>query len=96
MRDSAHEKARVLLTDEAGRRNYSKYNKYIVPIPIEEFRKAQVPRKSPYPKENSDPLARKLKRPLEDSSEGDNERAKKKPFSENKKTMWKCKKCLFR
>lgn len=29
VRDSAHSKAKVLMTDETGRRNYSKYNKYL-------------------------------------------------------------------
>lgn len=29
VRDSAHQKAKVLMTDETGRRNYSKYNKYL-------------------------------------------------------------------
>lgn len=30
VRDSAHERAKVLMTDETGRRNYSKYNKYLM------------------------------------------------------------------
>ena len=96
MRDSAHEKARVLLTDEAGRRNYSKYNKYLVPISNEEFKKAQQPRRL-MPKDNTDPVEpkRNSKRTIEDHD--DEERTpKKKAFTENKKTMWKCKKCFFR
>ncbi|GLV38615.1 uncharacterized protein CBL_05614 [Carabus blaptoides fortunei] len=32
VRDPAHEKARVLMTDETGRRNYSKYNKYLTQL----------------------------------------------------------------
>lgn len=34
VRDPAHEKAKVLMTDETGRRNYTKYNKYLTEIPI--------------------------------------------------------------
>ncbi|XP_044727180.1 uncharacterized protein LOC123290885 isoform X2 [Chrysoperla carnea] len=30
VRDSAHQQAKVLMTDETGRRNYSKYNKYLM------------------------------------------------------------------
>lgn len=32
VRDPQHEKARVLMTDETGRRNYSKYNKYLTQL----------------------------------------------------------------
>lgn len=97
MRDSAHEKARVLLTDEAGRRNYSKYNKYLVPISNEEFKKAQQPRRI-LPKDNMDPIEPKRnsnKRSIEEQNE-EERIPKKKVFTENKKTMWKCKKCFFR
>ncbi|XP_076269371.1 uncharacterized protein LOC143201994 isoform X2 [Rhynchophorus ferrugineus] len=34
VRDQAHEQASVLMTDETGRRNYSKYNKYLTEIPL--------------------------------------------------------------
>lgn len=34
VRDQAHENAKVLMTDETGRRNYTKYNKYLTEIPI--------------------------------------------------------------
>nr|CAI5838999.1 unnamed protein product [Callosobruchus analis] len=34
VRDPAHESAKVLMTDETGRRNYTKYNKYLTEIPI--------------------------------------------------------------
>ncbi|KAF5275687.1 hypothetical protein FQA39_LY06799 [Lamprigera yunnana] len=34
VRDPAHEHAKVLMTDETGRRNYTKYNKYLTEIPI--------------------------------------------------------------
>ncbi|KAF2896897.1 hypothetical protein ILUMI_09284 [Ignelater luminosus] len=34
VRDPAHERAKVLMTDETGRRNYTKYNKYLTEIPI--------------------------------------------------------------
>ncbi|XP_030747912.1 uncharacterized protein LOC115876316 [Sitophilus oryzae] len=34
VRDQAHETAKVLMTDETGRRNYSKYNKYLTEIPL--------------------------------------------------------------
>lgn len=33
-KDSDHVNARVLMTDETGRRNYSKYNKYVVEVII--------------------------------------------------------------
>lgn len=98
MRDSAHEKARVLLTDEAGRRNYSKYNKYLITISAEEFKKAQQPRKMVAKDglEGSESRKPAAKRQVENRDEQDDESPRKKVFSENKKTMWKCKKCLFR
>lgn len=34
VRDPAHESAKVLMTDETGRRNYTKYNKYLTEIPV--------------------------------------------------------------
>ncbi|XP_050307257.1 uncharacterized protein LOC126743997 isoform X2 [Anthonomus grandis grandis] len=34
VRDQAHENAKVLMTDETGRRNYTKYNKYLTEIPL--------------------------------------------------------------
>lgn len=34
VRDPAHENAKVLMTDETGRRNYTKYNKYLTEIPV--------------------------------------------------------------
>ncbi|KAJ8958810.1 hypothetical protein NQ318_019568, partial [Aromia moschata] len=34
VRDAAHESAKVLMTDETGRRNYTKYNKYLTEIPV--------------------------------------------------------------
>ncbi|CAG9858694.1 unnamed protein product [Phyllotreta striolata] len=34
VRDQAHESAKVLMTDETGRRNYTKYNKYLTEIPV--------------------------------------------------------------
>ncbi|XP_072393379.1 uncharacterized protein [Diabrotica undecimpunctata] len=34
VRDQAHEQAKVLMTDETGRRNYTKYNKYLTEIPV--------------------------------------------------------------
>lgn len=34
VRDPAHESARVLMTDETGRRNYTKYNKYLTEIHV--------------------------------------------------------------
>ncbi|XP_066138898.1 zinc finger protein 142-like isoform X1 [Euwallacea fornicatus] len=34
VRDQAHESAKVLMTDETGRRNYTKYNKYLTEIPL--------------------------------------------------------------
>lgn len=34
VRDPAHENAKVLMTDETGRRNYTKYNKYITEIHV--------------------------------------------------------------
>lgn len=35
-RDASHERARVLMTDETGRRNYSKYNKYLTLMRVHE------------------------------------------------------------
>ncbi|PSN41765.1 hypothetical protein C0J52_08854 [Blattella germanica] len=35
-RDAGHERARVLMTDETGRRNYSKYNKYLTLMRVHE------------------------------------------------------------
>lgn len=31
-KDAVHTSARVLMTDETGRRNYSKYNKYLAQV----------------------------------------------------------------
>lgn len=36
MRDSTHQRAKVLMTDETGRRNYSKYNKYLTMMRVHE------------------------------------------------------------
>lgn len=36
VRDVSHERAKVLMTDETGRRNYSKYNKYLTLLRVHE------------------------------------------------------------
>nr|XP_018912996.1 PREDICTED: uncharacterized protein LOC109041199 [Bemisia tabaci] len=119
-RDPNHVKARVLMTDETGRRNYSKYNRYLTLIRVHEpsaessgtgRRTKAIPSggansQSPKPSSNAVPssqqTARKsavpaaaVKRPPS-AEPSDSEPPKKKSSPENKKTMWKCKKCLFR
>lgn len=151
VRDSSHERARVLMTDETGRRNYSKYNKYLTlmkvhepsaessgsgrrtkpvtqsygpiePVPILPAPPKLTPAPALHPSNPSSnlqmqsstpppppPLSQHrpiypkppplhssydLKRPMQDSR--DDNIPKKKLNVENKKTMWKCKKCLFR
>lgn len=149
VRDSTHERARVLMTDETGRRNYSKYNKYLTlmrvhepsaessgtgrrskpltqsydpietlpappkltPAPLSALQSAspnnvQIMMNNstppPLPPLSQRPLYSKPP-PLQSSldmkrsgQESDLEPPKKKQSVENKKTMWKCKKCLFR
>lgn len=136
------------MTDETGRRNYSKYNKYLTlmkvhepsaessgsgrrtkavtqsygpiePVPILpappkltpapalhpsnslQMQSTTPPPPPPlsqhrpiYPKPPPLHSSYDLKRPMQDNP--DEDIPKKKQNVENKKTMWKCKKCLFR
>uniref|UniRef100_A0A0A9X010 C2H2-type domain-containing protein n=1 Tax=Lygus hesperus TaxID=30085 RepID=A0A0A9X010_LYGHE len=98
IRDPSHEKAKVLLTDETGRRNYSKYNKYLTTMKMENQQAPKLPRRI-LPKDGVQPSSSHTshgsKRPTDSADEYDSS-PKKKPHVENKKTMWKCKKCYFR
>ncbi|KAL1123931.1 hypothetical protein AAG570_001701 [Ranatra chinensis] len=130
-RDAAHSRAKVLLTDETGRRNYSKYNKYLTvmhvesgaPAPISASASPPSPQgaapqpgspaaarlRKILPKEGQQSSLQRLKRKLshedndedgraddEGGEEGDERPHKKAYVPHNKKTMWKCKRCLFR
>jgi len=160
-RDPSHERARLLMTDETGRRNYSKYNKHLTlmrvtehkmdpppgtrqskaaangqqgnvapgssePIPIlpapPKLTRAPTPRPSAQsapiatapmlrpppplqaaahvyivnptqPQDKQNQPAQTLKRPSE-SQESETEA--KRPNTDNKKTVWRCKQCHFR
>uniref|UniRef100_T1HAD8 C2H2-type domain-containing protein n=1 Tax=Rhodnius prolixus TaxID=13249 RepID=T1HAD8_RHOPR len=138
LRDPSHSRAKVLLTDETGRRNYSKYNKYLTTMRMElssghtategGLTKSEassggggsrsgaanggtvmgkLPRKI-LPKDNellgggigkkraaSFPLDENEFTGGGDADENYKEQAKRR-HSENKRTMWKCKKCYFR
>lgn len=132
VRDPDHEKARVLMTDETGRRNYSKYNKYLTQL-----------RSNDSSSQDSNSAARKAKSQIEQQGKVDGggaalelpkltrapnnsdfqiavhgnplrpppplkaandvyfqgyggEQNKRRPSSDSKKTLFKCKKCNFR
>uniref|UniRef100_A0A069DY79 Putative zn finger n=1 Tax=Panstrongylus megistus TaxID=65343 RepID=A0A069DY79_9HEMI len=136
LRDPSHSRAKVLLTDETGRRNYSKYNKYLTTMRMELSSghtategglakiegnvggartspgaangslSAKLPRKI-LPKDNEQSGGGGKKRAANFPSDedefggggGTDENYREPPkrrHSENKRTMWKCKKCYFR
>lgn len=130
VRDQAHESAKVLMTDETGRRNYTKYNKYLTEIPVSSDQsmdtsggcgtrpkhhdrnnspstsKSDLPKLSRAP--NSADFSPLLKnsplrsppglRVADVTSNAHSARIpeKKRPSTEGKKTLFKCKKCNFR
>ncbi|XP_014247772.1 zinc finger protein Xfin-like isoform X2 [Cimex lectularius] len=97
LRDPTHEKAKVLLTDETGRRNYSKYNKYLTTMHMASTSSVKPLRKIlPKDHHNQEQVQYGLKRSSTEHRDLEHEQPKKKPHLENKKTMWKCKKCYFR
>lgn len=134
VRDPAHESAKVLMTDETGRRNYTKYNKYLTEIHVSGNQttdtsggsgtrhrsnnydrdhlvtpsqlmpsKAELPKLTRAPSSSDfSPLLRSspLRPPpplkAADGSFFAKFSEKKKTNAENKKTLWKCKKCNFR
>ncbi|KRT82082.1 hypothetical protein AMK59_3433, partial [Oryctes borbonicus] len=126
VRDPNHESAKVLMTDETGRRNYTKYNKYLTEINVsgdhnetcggfgtrtknhEPPSQVPLPSKTELPKltrapSSSDfrPLLRNQRPPpglkaADESYFAKLANEKKRNNADNKKTMWKCKKCNFR
>lgn len=62
----------------------------LTPAPQADGSDPSPPRTKPPPLHPSNELKRKAQEEAED------EPSKKKGLAENKKTMWKCKKCLFR
>uniref|UniRef100_A0A1B6M9Q0 C2H2-type domain-containing protein n=1 Tax=Graphocephala atropunctata TaxID=36148 RepID=A0A1B6M9Q0_9HEMI len=143
VRDSTHQRAKVLMTDETGRRNYSKYNKYLTLMRVHEpaaessgtgqrgkkitqsFEPIETlpapPKLTPAPQsalqENNGskpcdsptpmsqfrtiypkppPLQPSIDMKRKGPENSEEEPPKKRGLLENKKTMWKCKKCLFR
>uniref|UniRef100_A0A8D8V6Q7 RE1-silencing transcription factor n=1 Tax=Cacopsylla melanoneura TaxID=428564 RepID=A0A8D8V6Q7_9HEMI len=136
IRDPAHEAAKVLMTDETGRRNYTKYNKYLTLMKVHEpnaessgsgkrsnqhqtrviptslvpharpaypggfpasalalamsgenpFKRPAPSRSPPHEEEPSAKMMRSGGGANNNNNEGGG----------SKKTMWKCKKCLFR
>lgn len=130
VRDSAHEKAKVLMTDETGRRNYTKYNKYLTQMQIRDGPSAgdsgggsskkskstyelsqgnvspsqlhmlpELPKLTRAP-DSSDfsPLLRSspLRPPPPLKAADGSLFQKKRPSTDAKKTLFKCKKCNFR
>ncbi|XP_044752787.1 uncharacterized protein LOC123312423 isoform X2 [Coccinella septempunctata] len=120
VRDPAHESAKVLMTDETGRRNYTKYNKYLTEIHVSVDQsldtsggsgtrpKGQgVPRnETPKPTKTS-PITADFNSVIQNAalktspkmSNGNmyvKSPEKRKSSNENKRTLFKCKKCNFR
>ncbi|KAG5893691.1 hypothetical protein JTB14_017801 [Gonioctena quinquepunctata] len=127
VRDQAHESARVLMTDETGRRNYTKYNKYLTEIPVSgnqtmdtsggcgtrpkhhDRNSSPSTSKSDLPKLNKAPTSSDFSPLLKNSplrpppalkvADGSflaQIADKKRPSSEGKRTLFKCKKCNFK
>lgn len=130
VRDPAHENAKVLMTDETGRRNYTKYNKYLTEINIScdhsetsggsgtrpkiscdsspsqaISSKTELPKHSNLSTNNLNSLLKNssLKvSPVMKTSDSSLLLSKltsdkRRPSTENnRKTLWKCKKCNFR
>ncbi|KAJ8916234.1 hypothetical protein NQ315_016373, partial [Exocentrus adspersus] len=126
VRDQAHEQAKVLMTDETGRRNYTKYNKYLTEIPVSSDQsmdtsggcgtrpkhhhdrnnspstssRSELPKlpRAPTSSDFSPLLKRSPSRSKGDATTTTTARIqeKKRPSTEGKKTLFKCKKCNFR
>lgn len=126
IRDPAHEMAKVLMTDETGRRNYTKYNKYLTLMKVHEPNAESSgsgkrsnnargvsttlvpaaarlsyappvgdnPFKRPAPSCGLDLSEEPNAKLMRNSSPGNNNNNE--GGGSSKKTMWKCKKCLFR
>lgn len=112
VRDKDHESAKVLMTDETGRRNYTKYNKYLTEIHVSGNQTLETsgghgtrPRhlsspshgKSDMPKLTKAPQTgdfSSMLRPPPPLKAADG--AFKKNSADNKRTLFKCKKCNFR
>ncbi|XP_045472161.1 zinc finger protein Xfin-like isoform X3 [Harmonia axyridis] len=120
VRDPAHESAKVLMTDETGRRNYTKYNKYLTEIHVSVDQSLDTsggsgtrPKGQGTPKHETTkpskipPITADFNSVLQNTSmktspKMTNENMfsklteKKKSSNENKRTLFKCKKCNFR
>ncbi|KAK9870409.1 hypothetical protein WA026_007979 [Henosepilachna vigintioctopunctata] len=122
VRDPAHESAKVLMTDETGRRNYTKYNKYLTEIHVSVDHSLNTSGGSgTRHKGNSIPKTESIKAVKMPPVSADLNNVmrsaglkvasalnltngtmfaklpeKKKSNSDNKRTLFKCKKCTFR
>ncbi|XP_060519105.1 zinc finger protein 142-like isoform X2 [Cylas formicarius] len=103
VRDQAHESARVLMTDETGRRNYTKYNKYLTEIPLSSLHLSSETsggcgtRPRHLEKVPSSPT-RSEKRagsPVE-AAKGAATTTERKRSSDAKRILFKCKRCNYR
>ncbi|XP_065164637.1 uncharacterized protein [Atheta coriaria] len=104
VRDPAHENAKVLMTDETGRRNYTKYNKYLTEIPLKGGQEETSGGMGTRPRERKTASERntalrpppQLKPANEYLSKVPSNDKKKSSSGDGKKTYWQCKKCNFR
>ncbi|KAI5632812.1 hypothetical protein NE865_14461 [Phthorimaea operculella] len=108
-RDPEHNNAKVLMTDETGRRNYSKYNKFLAMPIMNENGENEFHYVDPGTDTNLDP-----DEPYGDGNDGAQQGYDMQPLNlqtqhgnydhgdgtfdagKPKKTMWKCKKCNYR
>lgn len=111
VRDPEHNDAKVLMTDETGRRNYSKYNKFLAVPVVNESGETEFH----YIDQNTTVDATmEIDEPLNDTNEMMNTSYEMQPLNlqtqygdlkynpmdnvekKPKKTMWKCKKCNYK
>lgn len=120
VRDTAHLSAKVLMTDETGRRNYTKYNKYLTEIHVgvnqsldtsggsgTRPRGQGVPRNETPKPVKMPPITADFNSVLQNTAIKTSPKLsngnvfaklpeKRKSSTENKRTLFKCKKCNFR
>ncbi|KAL3282048.1 hypothetical protein HHI36_005249 [Cryptolaemus montrouzieri] len=122
VRDPAHESAKVLMTDETGRRNYTKYNKYLTEIHVSvdqsldtsggsgtRHRGQGTPKSESTKSMKMPPITADFNSVIKNTALKGSPTLKvangtlfaklpdkKKSSSENKRTLFKCKKCNFR
>lgn len=94
VRDPEHNVAKVLMTDETGRRNYSKYNKFLAVSITNEAGENELVYVDPdaAATDSVDMEESSEGQPLNLQTHNDPDRADNKL----KKTMWKCKRCNYK